>query len=172
MMRRGALFLGEEPVATRRTVAIEFEKDFVGKVSVRITATGIEVSAVDDVPVSGDGVPSWGADFLAMFDRFERYKKTSPCRALATALAQAGWTGTVPQAKGDKRSQSYIRWERARGPAAKPLVVYQHSKKLATLAGTTAEEAFYSDYSLDDGVAKTMAQLKDFVDKMTANSTS
>jgi len=149
-----------------RTVTIEFDKDFVGKISVRITPTGMEVSAVDGVPAPVDGAPTWGPDFLAMFERFEKYAKASPCRALAAALVQAGWSGTVPQPKGNKPSQSYIHWECPRGPAAKPLVVYQHSKKLAT--GATAEKEFYQNY-LDDGVPQTMTKLADYVDEMTAN---
>lgn len=153
-----------------RTIKIDFDKDFLGTIAVRITATGMEVTAVDAVsPVPDEGIPAWGAEFLAMFERFERYTKASPCRLLAAAMVQAGWSGTVPPAKGGKPSQPYIRWEHPRGPAAKPLVVYQHSKKLATLTGTPSEESFYENY-LEKGVGPTMVALGDFASKMIANS--
>lgn len=151
-----------------KKLTIEFANDFDGEVLVRINRTGIEVSAAADDPSGGGDPPAWDADFIAMFERFERYTKASPCRELAAALAAAGWTGSVPKPKsGDKLSQSYIRWERSRGIKAKPLVVYQHSKKLATLTGTAEADSFFRLYA-EIGVEETMTALADFVKKMTA----
>ncbi len=137
-------------------VLIELPEGFSGTIVIRIGQ-----------PVQDGAEPQFGPAIEAMYRRFNRYTAASPCWELGAALKAAGWRPIPPTTHDpDRRAQPYVRWELSR-QTGKPLVIYQHSKKLATLRGTAEEEAFFANYA-EDGVNATMQRLGTWVQKMSA----